>query len=256
VWTGGDALAWSETQARQICAAEGLQLAELEETGEGAATHADTAGSTYAAGKPIATMREMHENRELERIFERLSQVGLSIEDYALVQEESVTGEKLATKYAWELTDSGRAEAVKKASEAEQAAQTPVATEEVEKAIVAGALDSGDDAVGEEETAAPPEAQTGAGRAVEAANIPSILRTLQEVGRRGIEIKRFKGLGEMDAEQLWETTMDPARRTLLRVSWDGAAEADNLFSILMGEGVEERRSFIEEHALEVKNLDV
>src|SRR5690606_11799706 len=199
------------------------------------------------------TMREMHENRELERLFAPLAEAGLSIDDYALVQEESVTGEKLPTKYAWELTDSGRAEALKKATEAEQSADTESDADEVEKAIVAGAVDAGEQAVGEEETEAASEVQVAGGRAVEAPNVPAILRTLQEVGRRGIEIKRFKGLGEMDAEQLWETTMDPERRTLLRVSWDGATEADNLFSILMGEGVEERRNFIEEHALEVKN---
>lgn len=60
----------------------------------------------------------------------------------------------------------------------------------------------------------------------------------------------------MEAEQLWETTMDPARRRLLRVKWDAVSEAEELFSILMGEAVEPRREFIEEHALEVKNLDV
>ena len=91
---------------------------------------------------------------------------------------------------------------------------------------------------------------------VEAANIPAILGTLHEVGRRGIEIKRFKGLGEMEAEQLWETTMDPARRTLLRVSMEAAAEAEKLFTVLMGEDVERRRAYIEKHALEVKNIDV
>ena len=79
---------------------------------------------------------------------------------------------------------------------------------------------------------------------------------MQEVGRRGIELKRFKGLGEMEAEQLWDTTMDPESRTLLRVSWDAASEADALFSTLMGENVEARRTYIEEHALEVRNLDV
>ena len=71
-----------------------------------------------------------------------------------------------------------------------------------------------------------------------------------------MEIKRFKGLGEMDASQLWETTMDATRRTLLRVNWDMAGEADYLFTTLMGEEVEPRRRFIEDHALEVKNLDV
>jgi len=77
-----------------------------------------------------------------------------------------------------------------------------------------------------------------------------------EAGKHGMEIKRFKGLGEMDAEQLWETTMDPANRVLLRVTMDDAAEAQNLFSVLMGEEVEPRRKYIEDHALEVKNLDV
>ncbi len=60
----------------------------------------------------------------------------------------------------------------------------------------------------------------------------------------------------MDAEQLWETTMDPAKRTLMKVTWDAASEAETLFSTLMGENVERRRSYIEKHALEVRNLDV
>ena len=72
----------------------------------------------------------------------------------------------------------------------------------------------------------------------------------------GLEIKRFKGLGEMNSEQLWETTLDPSNRTLLRVTLHEAAEAERMFSVLMGEDVERRRQFIEDHALEVKNLDV
>ncbi|MEN6578385.1 MAG: DNA topoisomerase (ATP-hydrolyzing) subunit B [Phycisphaerales bacterium] len=90
----------------------------------------------------------------------------------------------------------------------------------------------------------------------EIASLGDICPAIRQIGGAGIEIKRFKGLGEMNAEQLWETTMNPNTRTLLNVRLDDAGEADRLFSILMGDDVEKRRRFIQEHALEVQNLDV
>ena len=89
-----------------------------------------------------------------------------------------------------------------------------------------------------------------------AASLIEVSAEVRNLGSKGIEIKRFKGLGEMNADQLWDTTMDPSRRVLLNVTIDDAGEADRLFSILMGEDVEKRRNFISEHALEVQNLDV
>jgi DNA gyrase subunit B len=132
------------------------------------------------------------------KLFGQLDQFGLSLDDYFLTQEESVSGEKLPTKYA----------------------------------LV------GDD------------------KPHDVAGVAQILPTILSLGKVGIEIKRFKGLGEMNSEQLWETTLDPGRRVLLRVTLEEAGEAERLFSVLMGEDVERRRQFIEDHALEVKNLDV
>ena len=87
-------------------------------------------------------------------------------------------------------------------------------------------------------------------------SIPEILSSVKAVGKKGIQMYRFKGLGEMDAKELFETTMNPVRRKLLRIELTDAIEAEEMFVRLMGDEVEPRRQFIEDNALNVRNLDV
>jgi DNA gyrase subunit B len=91
---------------------------------------------------------------------------------------------------------------------------------------------------------------------VEKATARELFEFVKTEGSKGYDIKRYKGLGEMTAPQLWETTMDPERRTLLSVKLEDIAECETIFTTLMGEDVEARRKFIEENALDVKNLDI
>jgi DNA gyrase subunit B len=94
------------------------------------------------------------------------------------------------------------------------------------------------------------------GRTAEALSFQALRGAVLELARHGVQLTRFKGLGEMNAEQLRETTMDPGTRTLQRVTLEDATAADQIFSMLMGDQVEPRRNFIEEHAKEVRFLDV
>ncbi|MEM9414250.1 MAG: hypothetical protein AAGA29_02075, partial [Planctomycetota bacterium] len=179
-------------------------------------------------GKPVdnalrpSIRKELHEVRDLEKQIAKLAEMDLPIEDYVLEKTRSVTGLPEPTKY--ELIVDAKAAA--------------------KQAVPAGG--------GEGEDAAAAE-NSGV---VSVVNLRDLMGAIHAAGKRGMDIKRFKGLGEMDAEQLWETTMNPENRVLLRVSWDAASEAEKLFSVLMGENVEPRRKYIEDHALEAKNLDV
>ena len=83
-----------------------------------------------------------------------------------------------------------------------------------------------------------------------------LIKEMKKGSDSDVVVSRFKGLGEMNPEQFWDTTMDPAKRTLLQVGIENAAEADRTFSILMGEEVEPRKNFIEKNAKYVRNLDV
>jgi DNA gyrase subunit B len=87
-------------------------------------------------------------------------------------------------------------------------------------------------------------------------DLEALLAKLLERGKKGLSIQRYKGLGEMNPEQLWNTTMDPDKRRLLKVRVEDAVEADEIFTILMGDKVEPRREFIQQNALEVSELDI
>ncbi len=87
-------------------------------------------------------------------------------------------------------------------------------------------------------------------------NLRDLLVELRQMGEKGLTLTRFKGLGEMNSEELWDTSMDPEKRTLLQVRMEDAAAADEIFRVLMGDAVEPRREFIEKHALDVKELDI
>ncbi len=141
---------------------------------------------------------DLHEMKELAALIDWLDERGIRIDDYLLTQEEGVTGELLATRYAFVRED----------------------------------------------------------HTMDVAGVANLLPSMFKLAKRDLAIQRYKGLGEMNADQLWETTLDPARRKLLRVTLEQAEEAERLFSVLMGDDVERRRKFIEDHALEVKNLDV
>jgi len=102
----------------------------------------------------------------------------------------------------------------------------------------------------------PPYVLRDDGRAVEVPSLRALAQHVLDEARHGVDIQRYKGLGEMNPEQLWQTTMNPETRTLLQVKIEDAYEADEIFSTLMGEEVEPRRRFIEENALNVRNLDI
>jgi DNA gyrase subunit B len=161
---------------------------------------------------------ELYESAGIQTVIEALEKKGFNLEHYA-AQEEPL----------FELVEGAAPEAV--------------ATPE-------GAAPSAPPPKGKPAKAKPEEKRT------EINSIPAILEQIKEFGKRGLVIQRYKGLGEMNPEQLWETTMDPERRKMLKVELRDAADADNIFSILMGDEVAPRRQFIEDNALNVRNLDV
>jgi DNA gyrase subunit B len=107
-----------------------------------------------------------------------------------------------------------------------------------------------------EDTLAGPFISGENGTSEEVPTREALLDKVLAAAKKDLSIQRYKGLGEMNPEQLWETTMNPEKRTLLEVRIDDAIETDSIFTVLMGDAVEPRRKFIEDNALDVRNLDV
>jgi len=107
-----------------------------------------------------------------------------------------------------------------------------------------------------EDKLAPPFITGTNGTSEEIPTREALLEKVLAAAKKDLSIQRYKGLGEMNPEQLWETTMNPEKRTLLQVRIDDAVETDEIFTVLMGDAVEPRRKFIEDNALDVRNLDV
>ena len=146
----------------------------------------------------------------------------------------------------------GKAAAAASKSVEEQAEQELEDTEEVE---LEGAMDAG--AAQVEAVAKPVKRSAKVSQdPVEKKTPREVFEYVIEQGRKEYSVQRYKGLGEMTAPQLWETTMDPARRTLVQVKLEDIAATEEIFTTLMGEDVESRRKFIEDNALDVKNLDI
>jgi DNA gyrase subunit B len=164
---------------------------------------------------------------------------------------------------SWELASSAECrQMIAKYKQIEAYMEPPFVVESIAKAAPTPA--NGDGADGEpaatedkaEKKAAAKTPKRKDVEVVEKTNVRDLRDYVINEGRKDFSIQRYKGLGEMTAPQLWETTMDPERRTLLSVKLEDIAECETIFTTLMGEDVEARRKFIEENALDVKNLDI
>ncbi len=203
--------------------------------------------------------------KELKRLLKELSLKSIESifdEEHNLWEVKFVNSQGAEHVINWELASTPECrQLISKFKQIEQYLEPPFVVETIVKAAKSnGDADESSDAEGEEavqkKAAKAPARRAKESEIVEKNNARDLFDYVLNEGRKEYTVQRYKGLGEMTAEQLWETTMDPERRTLLSVKLEDIAECETIFTTLMGEDVESRRKFIEDNALDVKNLDI
>ncbi len=231
------------------------------------ARHADFEGDKKTPPKKLERL-----DREVKKL---QKDRGLKSVDLKFDEEHNLWELRFVNKHGaehvinWELASTAECrQLISKYKQIEPYMEPPFVVEVVAKAASAGS--NGDEAANGEPSDTPEDGEEKAGKKtakaapkrkvevelVEKSNARDLFDYVLDAGSKDFTIQRYKGLGEMTAPQLWETTMDPERRTLLSVKLEDIAECETIFSTLMGEDVEARRKFIEENALDVKNLDI
>src|SRR6266478_2995333 len=206
--------------------------------------------------------------KELKRLLKELSLKSIESsfdEEHNLWQVKFVNSQGAEHVINWELASTPECrQLISKFKQIEPYMEPPFVIESVPRASSKsnGDAEESGEAEGEDadktqkKTAKAPARRAKDSEIVEKNNARDLFDYVLNEGRREYTVQRYKGLGEMTAEQLWETTMDPERRTLLSVKLEDIAECETIFTTLMGEDVEARRKFIEDNALDVKNLDI
>jgi|CZKJ01.1.fsa_nt_gi DNA gyrase subunit B len=231
--------------------------------------HADFEGDKKTPPKKIEKLEKELKRLQKERKFKSVEAV--FDEEHNLWEVRIVNSQGSEHVINWELASSAEfRQLISKFKQIEPYMEPPFVVEAVIKAAAASGVDDAaeDDAADSDSAesdgksgkktakAAPASKNRAVIEPVEKATARELFEYVKKEGSRGYDVQRYKGLGEMTAPQLWETTMDPERRTLLSVKLEDIAECETIFTTLMGEDVEARRKFIEENALDVKNLDI
>jgi DNA gyrase subunit B len=225
----------------------------------------DFEGDKSAPPKKIEKLEKSLKKLEKERKFQEVE--SRFDEEHSLWAVRFVSSQGAEHFINWELASTAEyRQLLSKFKQIEQYMEPPFIIETLGKSAAPSGTDadaesSSDAEAGEGEAAQKKPAPSGKKRLTEPQSVQK--ETARELfdyvlgeGRKDYIVQRYKGLGEMTSQQLWETTMDPERRTLLSVKLEDIAECETIFSTLMGEDVESRRKFIEENAMDVKNLDI